>query len=53
LARAEAYPGEVFQERRENLFGFLMKSPGLTFLTTLAEKQAPFGNALLCVTLDV
>jgi hypothetical protein len=53
LARAEVYPGEVFQERRENIFAFLMKAPGLTFLTALAQKQAPFGNTLNYVMLDV
>ena len=53
LARAEVFPCEVFQERRGSVFGLLVKARGFSLLTTLAENQAPFGNSLLCITMDV
>jgi bacillithiol biosynthesis cysteine-adding enzyme BshC len=53
LAWSEVFPDGTFQERKENIFGFLVKAQRMSFLDLLAKQQVPFGNTLSCVKLDV
>lgn len=51
-ARNAVFPDGSFQERKESLFSYLIKSQDSEFLTELASVQEPRGNTLSCIEIN-